>query len=252
MKAMTNFLANLMALIAVVAIAALAVPHVALAQDTGGGEDDWSFRLIPWLWTSSLTGDLGPSARPATVDLSFSDLLEMTEIGFTGTFDISYRDEWTLIAEGQYLALEESGQGPLGNNLTVDADMAIFGIVLAKRIWSGVDLYAGGRYFGLDVRVKSDVGLSPDANPNWIDPILGFRMKGSVSERVFVRLAMEFGGYGVNSDLTYGMAANFNYLFNDRFSLVFGYRMLDIDYDKDGFVFDAKMDGLLAGLAISW
>ncbi len=237
---------------AVVAVLIMVMSNVALAQDTGGGEDNWSFRFIPWLWTSSLTGDLGPSARPATVDLSFKDVLEMTEIGFTGAFDISYRDEWTLIAEGQYLALEESGQGPLGNNLTVDADMAVFGIALAKRIWSGVDLYAGGRYMGLDVRVKSDVGLSPDGNPNWIDPFLGFRMKGSVSERLFVRLGMEFGGYGVNSDLTYGLAANFNYVFNDRFSLVFGYRVLDIDYDKDDFVFDAKLDGLLAALGISW
>ena len=136
---------------AVVAVLIMVLSNVALAQDSGGGEDKWSFRLIPWLWTSSMTGDVGPSVRPATVDLSFSDLLKMTEIGFTGTFDICYRDEWTLIAEGQYLALEESGQGPLGNNLTVDADMSVFAIVLAKRIWSGVDLYAGGRYFGVGV-----------------------------------------------------------------------------------------------------
>ena len=237
---------------AVVVVSVIALSNLALAQDTGGGEDDWSFRFIPWLWTSSMTGDMGPSALPATVDLSFKDVLEMTEIGFTGAFDISYRDEWTLISEGQYLALEESGQGPLGNNITVDADLAVFGIALAKRIWSGIDLYAGGRYMGLDARVRPDVGPDLDGNQNWIDPLLGFRMTGSVSERLFVRLAMELGGFGVNSDLTYGMAANFNYRFNDRFSLVFGYRVLDIDYDKDGFVFDAKLDGLLTGLAISW
>jgi hypothetical protein len=48
------------------------------------------------------------------------------------------------------------------------------------------------------------------------------------------------------------MAANFNYMFNDRYSLIFGYRLLDIEYDKDDFVFDVKMDGLLLGFGISW
>jgi hypothetical protein len=215
-------------------------------------EDDWTLRFIPYLWTSSLTGNIGPAVRPATVDLDFSDILEMTEIGFTGAFDASYRDDWTILAEGQYLELEESARGPLGNSVTIESDFKVLGVVLAKRMWPNIDLYAGGRYIGMDTTVSLAGGPSVGDTQDWIDPIVGFRMKGQVSERIFLRLAMDIGGFGVNSDLTYGMAANFNYIFNDRYSLIFGYRLLDVEYDKDDFVFDVKMDGLLIGFGISW
>jgi len=85
----------------------------------------------------------------------------------------------------------------------------------------------------------------------WVDPTIGFRVTAVASEKLFIRLAMDVGGFGVNSEMTYGFASNLNYVFNDRYSAIFGYRMLDIEYDKDGFVFDAKMDGLLLGLGIT-
>ena len=50
---------------------------------------------------------------------------------------------------------------------------------------------------------------------------------------------------GANSDVTYGMYTNVNYVFNDRYSALLGYRLLDIDYDKSGFVFDAKLDAVM-------
>lgn len=225
---------------------------VTTARAEAETEDDWTFRFIPWVWATSLTGDVGPAVRPANVDLDFSDVLEVTEAGFVGSFDASYRDDWTIIAEGQYLALEESARGPLGNSVTLESDFSILGVAVAKRMWTNIDLYAGGRYVGMDTTVSLVGGPSVGGKQEWIDPIVGFRMKGKVNERLFLRLHMEVGGFGVNSDLTYGMAANFNYIFNDRYSLVFGYRILDIEYDKDDFVFDAKMDGLLVGLGITW
>ena len=42
---------------------------------------------------------------------------------------------------------------------------------------------------------------------------------------------MAVGGFGANSDILCSMATNVNYVFNDTWSAVFGYRLLDIGHD---------------------
>ena len=104
----------------------------------------------------------------------------------------------------------------------------------------------------MDTDVSLAGAVTLGSREEWVDPVIGFRVRGDVTDKLFVRLAMDVGGFGVNSDLTYAFASNMNYVFNDTYSAIFGYRMLDMDYDKDGFVFDAKMDGLLLGMGITF
>jgi hypothetical protein len=40
------------------------------------------------------------------------------------------------------------------------------------------------------------------------------------------------------------------YVLNDRFSMEFFYRDLSVDYENDGFLFDADMSGLFLGAVI--
>jgi hypothetical protein len=95
-------------------------------------------------------------------------------------------------------------------------------------------------------------GLGGNGSQDWADPIIGFRIRGEVNERLFLRLAMDVGGFGANSDMTYAIFTNLNYLFNETWSGIFGYRLLDIDYDKDDFIYDAKLDGLVFGLGYTF
>jgi hypothetical protein len=55
------------------------------------------------------------------------------------------------------------------------------------------------------------------------------------------------GGFGAGSDLTWDVLAAAGYQWNDRFSLVAGYRALGVDYDKDGFVYDVVQHGPILG-----
>jgi hypothetical protein len=224
----------------IITIGALIITFVPLTNSWADG--DWEFRFVPFLWATSLTGELGPSARPARVDLDFSDILEMTEAGFTGYVDATYQDNWWFAIEGQYLELEESGTGPMGARVKADVTFGIATFVVGKRLIENVDVTAGGRYMHMD----TDVSLTG------VDPIIGFRIRADATEKLFIRFGMDIGGFGVNSDFTYAFASNLNYVFNDRYSAIFGYRMLDVEYDKGGFLFDAKMDGLLLGLAITF
>jgi hypothetical protein len=55
------------------------------------------------------------------------------------------------------------------------------------------------------------------------------------------------GGFGVSSDLGWDAFAGLGYEFNDRFSMVGGYRALGVDYTNDEFVFDVVQHGPIFG-----
>jgi len=58
----------------------------------------------------------------------------------------------------------------------------------------------------------------------------------------------DFGGFGVGAEHTWSLLATLNYAFSDHLSTSAGYKMLDVDYDKSGHVFDIRLSGLVAGL----
>ena len=54
-------------------------------SDTTLANDEWSFALAPYLWTSGLSGTVGASgAPPVTIDVSPLDVLESLDMGFMG------------------------------------------------------------------------------------------------------------------------------------------------------------------------
>jgi hypothetical protein len=155
----------------IITIGALIVTFVPWTNSWADG--DWEFRFVPFLWATGLTGELGPSARPATVNMDFSDILEMTEAGFTGYVDATYKDNWWFAVEGQYLELEESGTGPEGARVKADITFGIATFVVGKRLIENVDVTAGGRYMHMDTDVSlTGVGmlmlLPGDGTCTWI------------------------------------------------------------------------------------
>lgn len=56
-------------------------------------------------------------------------------------------------------------------------------------------------------------------------------------------------GFGVGSDLTWSALATVNYIVSDKFSVSGGYKVLGVDYDHDGHLFDARLSGPVLGLS---
>ena len=54
----------------------LATPQAALSENA------WSFKVLPYIWMSGLTGDVAslPGTPPASIDVSFIDVLENLDI----------------------------------------------------------------------------------------------------------------------------------------------------------------------------
>ena len=62
----------------------------------------------------------------------------------------------------------------------------------------------------------------------------------------------DVGGFGVGSDFTWQVGAGAVYKYSDKYSIKFGYRLLSVDYNKDGFVYDMKSDGLFVGMGVKF
>lgn len=58
----------------------------------------------------------------------------------------------------------------------------------------------------------------------------------------------DIGGFGVGADFTWQVLGTVNYLLTDHLSVSAGYKHLAIDYDDDGYVFDATLSGPVLGI----
>ena len=79
----------------------------------------------------------------------------------------------------------------------------------------------------------------------------GPRCEGTCATRQFEVLrggGAGLGGFGVGSDLFYEISANVGYQWNKSIGTALGYRMFDVDYEDDGYVYDVKQQGWQVGL----
>ncbi|HVV92841.1 MAG TPA: hypothetical protein VHD15_05420 [Hyphomicrobiales bacterium] len=58
----------------------------------------------------------------------------------------------------------------------------------------------------------------------------------------------DIGSFGAGSDLTWSVLATVNYVFSDRLSASAGYKVLDVDYDHSGHVYDTRLSGPVLGM----
>ena len=214
--------------------------------------EDWDFKIAPYLWTMSVRGKLGPAAQPANINMDFGDLTSLADAGFTAMGEATYKDNWTILGDFMYLKLSQDGTGPMGGPLSLDTDLGIYTLAGAKRVAQAIDIYAGARWFDVDSTARGTAGQERSGSMAFVDPIVGIRLTGKVSEKVGVRLATDFGGFGVGSDIAWHVVGTVNYHFSETWSGLCGYRALDVDYTEDDGVMALGLKGILLGLGISF
>jgi hypothetical protein len=120
-----------------------------------------------------------------------------------------------------------------------------------------LDVLAGARYWSIDTTLEFGGGLGVVIPPgtvlnheeSWVDPAIG--IKGSTpiaGSNFYVEGFAGVGGFGVGSDMFYDLNLNIGYQWNKAIGTGIGYRLYDVDYDKDDFLYDVKQQGWLIGL----
>jgi hypothetical protein len=231
----------------------------AQAQDEGAmNAGGWSFGLTPYVWFSSLKGDVATLSGlpPVSVDADFGDIIENTDIALMLAAE-ARRGRFGIVTDLTYLALSADGatSGPLFGGAEVDTSTffatvaGFYQVVAHERV--SLDALAGARIWYVDTEIDFSAGLLPARNVQddevWADPVVGLRSSAQLGRGFFLAGYADVGGFGVASDSTWQLRGTLGYLFNDWFSAQAGYRHLDVDYDHDGFVWDVELSGPIVG-----
>lgn len=230
----------------------------------------WQFELTPYLWGAAMKGDVQTANLPRTsVDESFSDILDVLDFGLMAAFE-ARKGRWGLLTDLIYLKISEDGSatgtgpGPLGATITASAELEMKQTVLSAAVAyravdasTPVDVLGGLRYLAMDADARIEatiIGqtgvLTRSGDKDWLDPYVGVRVQHPIASRWTLVGYADIGGFGVGSDFTYQLAAGLDYRFSDKVTGKFGYRYMNIDYDKDEFVYDIRYEGVYLGVGI--
>lgn len=229
---------------------------------------DQALQVTPYLWAAGLDGRISPFRRAPTIgiDKSFSDVLEGLEFG--GFVNLWFRrGAFVFSADLMYVSTRDGHAfGPLPPlPVPVPPGTVVDGRVDSRQ--ANMTLQAGYRTvdtedFTLDVLagvrawwLSNDVTVSALGTSrgygerfDWVDPVVGLRAFQRLHGGWSLQAQLDIGGFGVGADSTWSVLATVNYIASDRFSVSGGYKVLDVDYDHAGHVYDARLKGPAFGL----
>jgi opacity protein-like surface antigen len=219
----------------------------------------WSFDLVPYVWVANLN-----------VSTSVPDVQSSTKSSLGGgtEFDTRITGGAMVAAAARYrsvgllvdfawlrLNTDALSPGPLYSHGELTSDFFHTTAALTYRLpFEGkfhADLQAGLRAWHVNEDLDFGTGLLPgfeaSGKKSWVDPIVGTDLRYDLSDRWFVTMKGNVGGFGVSSEMAYDVFAGVGFHFTDWFSTTLGYRYLYENYDRDHFKFDLKAQGFLLG-----
>lgn len=209
-----------------------------------------------------ITGEATAGPLTANIDMSFSEILDHLKFAAMGTYrwdsdDLSFQMD-TIYAS---LGGEQTGSQGLAR-ATVDLDQLMFEIDGGYKLNKHLEFVLGARYWNFDTRIalygNGPVGVvqSSDSSRNWVDPLVGFRAVVPISENWIFVARGDVGGFGLGSDFAWDATAFFDWRFGKNFSMAFGYRYFDLQFDDrggaDAFDLDMQQGGPAIGVAYTF
>jgi hypothetical protein len=272
----------------------LAPPPSPIIEAPVAAPPGWSFRFVPYGWLTSLNGSQTVRGRTAKVNASFIDIIDDTIgrggtlIGLMGDFEARngpfavYGDVvWTKIGlSGSNVRTRSAVPGvggAVGRTTDFGLQMAIVEAGAAYEIGrSGpvaLDVLAGARYwyqeadFSLDRFQTLDVAdlelagaraIARSGSVDWLDPIVGARVRYAVAPGQELFLRGDIGGFNVGSRFSWQAIGGYGFDFGTyngvTYSGVIGYRALSVDYTqgegRQRYEFDMLVHGPIVGVSM--
>ncbi|MCE8537884.1 hypothetical protein KBY27_10465 [Ruegeria pomeroyi] len=224
------------------------------AQSAG----DWEFRVTPYAWLSGLSGEVGaiPGLPSGSVDLSFGDILD--DLDFAGMLMASARNgPWVIYFDTTYVRTTstEALGGIVFNSVKIRSETSTLALAIGRRLsetsQGSLDAYLGARAWWLqnrfDLTAVGGAVTRRTEKADWVNPLIGLTGRYRISDRWALFGALEVGGFGVGADSEWSVLAGATWQINDRSGLSFGWRHMEVDYEKSGVVFDAAQSGPVFG-----
>ncbi len=211
----------------------------------------WRFDTSLNLFLAGLSGEVAAHGQPATVDASFSDIVDHLEAGLAGRVTVGY-DRWFLSTEFSYMRLGVSVPAA-----SVKMEQWLVEPSLGYQFCQAFAAFAGARYNNIsgDVTFNGPAGRVATGTQAWWDPIIGAQLSlPLVGHKLTLDGHFDVGGFGVGSDFTWQAYPYLNWHFARWGSAQLGYRWLGTDYETGSganlFRYDVIVQGPQLGVTI--
>lgn len=262
------------------------------------GPNQWTLLVAaPYGWLPWITGETTIKGQTADVDTNIFEIISEADsiIPWMGYME-ARKGKLSAHLDTIYANITFSGDAVrlanplpglslrLGAQAGIEYEYAIIEAgaayeVLGQRTSGGgtaLDVFAGGRYWHQDISMRLAISgtftlpsgfqqtggfvTSGSVSADWIDPIIGLRLRHAVAPGQELRVRGDIGGFGVGSDFTWQIVTAYNFELGESHGImwsgVVGYRALYADYSEgsgsDRFAYDLLQHGPMLGLAMKF
>jgi len=128
----------------------IAVGQVQESQITS---DEWQVRVNPYIWLAGIDGDVTVGGQKASVDIDFSDIFEVLDIGVMAHIELT-KGKWSAFVDLLYVKLSDDANGRhIRGDLKFEQSIIEFGgfyrigeFSIGNGPKSSIELKAGCRY----------------------------------------------------------------------------------------------------------
>ncbi len=230
-------------------LAVLAAPALAQSQGGAAKTDEWQFTVAPYLILPWMNGTTAVKGYELEVNANPSDIFSNLQFGAMGYFE-ARKARWAFGVDALYMALGSSIDQP---PLNIDVNQGAYTFVGMRQVHENVDVLFGARWNVLQGKLSFKGPLQTVLNDTkqWVDPIVGLRLKQNFRGKWHFSLEGDIGGFGAASKFAWELYPVVGVDVHKRVSLDLGYRVLGMDYDTGSganyFKYDVITQGIVLG-----
>ncbi|KTD44618.1 hypothetical protein [Legionella quateirensis] len=216
----------------------------------------WHYSIAPYLWASSLNGDVEVLGRTKHLNITFEQILRHLDFAAQGHFEAGY-GPLSLMLDPTYLKLsQEEHFKSIGLKFTTKmllADAGIFYRFFAKPIrdnqYVSLEVLGGARHLDIKNTLEVDrLSLTDTVKMN--APIVGARLRTDLSPKSNFWIRGDVGGFHVDHvKETWSATAGLSYAYKEHIDFGIAYRVLKINYAKNRSAMDVVMHGPELGVS---
>ena len=195
-------------------------------------------------------------------DIGFADLFKDLEIAALGSIE-AHTNGVSLLVDVQYFELETDIDRPLSAGLVdapADTKFGVASLYGLYRLYDGlrtkVDLGGGIRHTDLDLGVALSAGALTSevfsSSRSATDPLLALRASHDIASDWTLSGMIDYGGFGIGTDMTAQATATLEYDWTKRWSGAFGYRYLTYESTTDFGDITVDYSGPILGLSYTF
>jgi hypothetical protein len=235
---------------AVLVGSALLAPALGSAAESQPG--GWRYRVSPYLWAATLTGDLGAGGVEGSTDSGYSFWALDNLQGYGSVHFAASAERWGWFADALFVDYGDDFHNALfDTTLGVRGEIYEAGGTYELEAVPGLSAIGGLRVVDVKVEVELNPGADGRASDRWTDPFVGIEYRHPLGERWYVDARADVGGFGVSSESQVQVVAAAGYRFGQRLEAFGGYRYLRAEF-RDRIVLDVTVAGPGIGFTWAW